>query len=146
MHPIGLGKLSREREVPRIMAGQNHKVMHRCVIGVVLFSGGTRPGNVKRIAGEPGDRLRLSNGQLFINDKLVILSNALGKIVYNMPPHTQQSSLNTNVTVPDDCYFLLGDNATNSLDSRFWRSIPRENIVGRVLFCYWPPERVGRVK
>ncbi len=101
---------------------------------------------IKRIAGEPGDRLKLSNGQLFINDKLVILSNAFGKIVYNMPPHAQQSSLNTNVAVPEGCYFLLGDNATNSLDSRFWGSIPRENIVGRILFCYWPPQRVGRVK
>jgi len=101
---------------------------------------------IKRIAGEPGDHLKLSNGQLFINDKLVILSNASGRIVYDAPPHAEQFSLNTNATIPDGCYFLLGDNATNSLDSRFWGSIPRNNIVGRIVFCYWPAQRVGRVK
>jgi signal peptidase I len=42
---------------------------------------------IKRVAGEPGERLRLSEGKLFINDKLVALSNAVGEIVYGLFRH-----------------------------------------------------------
>lgn len=101
---------------------------------------------VERVAGEPGDHLRISEGRLFINDKQVALSNAVGEIVYDPPPGAEESSLQTDLTVPDDCYFVLGDNSTNSLDSRFWGCVPRGNIVGRVSFCYWPPQRAGGVK
>jgi len=101
---------------------------------------------VKRVAGEPGDHLRISEGKLFINDKRVSLSNAVGGIAYDLPPRTGAFSPQTDVTVPSGCYFVLGDNSTNSFDSRFWGSVPRGNIIGRVLFCYWPPQRVGGVK
>lgn len=101
---------------------------------------------IKRIAGEPGDHLRISDGQLFINGKQVCLSNALGQIVYDLPPQFETLALQTDVTVPSGCYFVLGDNATNSFDSRFWGSLPHSNIIGRVALCYWPPERVGGAK
>jgi len=101
---------------------------------------------VKRVAGEPGDHLRISEGKLFINDKQVSLSNAVGEIVYDLPPGADRFLPKTDLTVPDDCYFVLGDNSINSLDSRFWGSVPRGNIIGRVSFCYWPPERAGAVK
>jgi signal peptidase I len=89
-----------------------------------------------RIAGEPSDHIRLSEGKLFVNDKQVSLSNAVGEIAYDLPPHAETFSLKTDLTVPDGCYFVLGDNSTNSFDSRFWGSVPRENIIGRVSFCY----------
>ena len=101
---------------------------------------------IKRIVGEPGDYLRISDGKLFINGAQVSLSNAIGEILYDLPPMAGSFSLQTNVTVPSDCYFVLGDNATNSLDSRFWGSLPRRNIIGRISFCYWPPRRSGVVK
>ena len=100
---------------------------------------------VKRIAGEPGDHVRISDGKLFINEKPVSLSNALGEIVYDLPSAFQNSA-KTDVRVPKDCYFVLGDNSTNSLDSRFWGSVPRANIIGRVAYCYFPPQRRGRVE
>ena len=100
---------------------------------------------VKRIAGEPGDRLRISEGRLFINEQPVSLSNALGEILYNLPIGAEKSAL-TDTIVPNGCYFVLGDNATNSFDSRFWGSVPRENIIGRAAYCYFPPRRIGRVK
>ena len=101
---------------------------------------------VKRIAGEPGDHLRISEGKLFVNDKQTSLSNAVGQIVYAFPPGAGTFSPKTDLTVPDGCYFVLGDNSTNSFDSRFWGSVPRRNVIGRVWFCYWPPERTGGVK
>jgi signal peptidase I len=101
---------------------------------------------VKRVAGEPGDHLRISQGMLFINDKRVVLSNAVGEIVYDLPPLAGAFPPNTEVTVPEGCYFVLGDNSTNSLDSRFLGSVPRQNIIGRIAFCYWPPQKLGRVR
>ena len=101
---------------------------------------------VKRVAGEPGDRVRISDGRLFINDKQVSISNALGEIAYNLPQHSPDPLPQTDVTVPSNSYFVLGDNSTNSLDSRYWGSLPRGNIIGRVAYCYFPLQRIGLVK
>jgi signal peptidase I len=98
----------------------------------------------KRVAGEPGEHLRISDGTLFINDTRVALSNAFGEIKYVEPPIP--TPLKTDVTVPPLCYYMLGDNSRNSSDSRSWGSVPNENIVGRICFCYWPPSRMGRVR
>jgi signal peptidase I len=100
---------------------------------------------IKRVAGEPGDHLRISGGKLFINEKPVSLSNALGEIIYNLP-RGSEGLVKTDVKVPDGCYFVLGDNSTNSLDSRYWGSVARGSIIGRVAYCYFPPQRRGRVK
>ena len=106
---------------------------------------------IKRVSGQPAERVRLSDDQLYINEKLTVLSNDFGGIDYGMPlfpPGVTPRMLptQTNVTVPDASYFLLGDNSKNSLDSRFFGSVPRRNITGQIWFCYWPPQRVGLVK
>jgi signal peptidase I len=101
---------------------------------------------IKRIAGEPGEHVQISGGELFINGTELSLSNAAGKIVYDSPSMPGSWTWQTNIVVPRGCYFVLGDNSTNSYDSRFWGSLPRENIIGRVSFCFWPPDRAGGVK
>jgi signal peptidase I len=74
------------------------------------------------------------------------LSNAAGPIVYVQIPYDRTLMPTGEVTVPDHSFFLLGDNSVNSADSRIWGCAPGRNIRGRVAFCYWPPERIGRVK
>ena len=101
---------------------------------------------VKRVVGEPGDHVRITGGKIFINDKQVSLSNCVGEIIYNLPPNAGAASPQTDVTVPSNCYFVLGDNSTRSFDSRFWGCVPRENIIGRASFCTWPLRRVGCVE
>jgi signal peptidase I len=48
---------------------------------------------------------------------------------------------NGELIVPPDRYFVLGDNRDESLDSRYWGFVPRENVIGRPLVIYWSFER-----
>jgi len=49
--------------------------------------------------------------------------------------------------VPADCYWAMGDNSPNSKDSRYWGGVPRQNLVGRGYFVFWPfSERWGFIR
>jgi signal peptidase I len=89
-----------------------------------------------RAAGLPGERVRIEDGRLFINDQPASLKNESGEIRYaNM---ARLANPATTLTVPEGHYFVLGDTSTNSSDSRYWGFVPQQAVMGRVFFCYWP--------
>ena len=98
------------------------------------------PGNVlvKRAVGLPGDVLEVKNGALSVNG-----APADGPWVQHLPhdysPHSPLDEVGPFQVPPHD-YFGMGDNRDNSLDSRFWGPIPRENIFGRLSLLYWSYE------
>jgi signal peptidase I len=102
------------------------------------------PFYIKRLAGLPGDQLRIDPPSLYINGKRA-QGYGFERVMSARPPYKGYSlgpeylsKPDQIYTVPSDGYFALGDNSYNSSDSRFWGTVPLENLVGRGLFVYWP--------
>lgn len=95
---------------------------------------------VKRIIGLPGETVTIVDGKVYINDSETPLDDSF-------IPEPMKGSFGP-YEVPEGCYFVLGDNRNNSLDSRKWENtyVPREDILGKAGFRYWPLNRIGFVK
>jgi signal peptidase I len=103
-----------------------------------------QPFYIKRLAGLPGDTLRIDPPKLFINGKEAqgygfqrVMEAKDGYRGYGLGRDYLAQS-NRTFTVPEHGYFAMGDNSYNSYDSRYWGPVPEENLVGRGLFVYWP--------
>jgi signal peptidase I len=92
---------------------------------------------VKRIVAGPGDRLSIRDGHPVVNGveaKEDFIRPCGGVDGCNLP---------RTITIPDNEYFMMGDNRSSSDDSRFWGPVPRDWIIGEAFFTYWPPDRIG---
>ena len=112
------------------------------------------PFYIKRLTGLPGDELQIVPPLMRVNGKLAD-EFGLKRVMSAVPPYrgyvqgregvdvswrgsTIHVDLSAPFRVPDHGYFAMGDNSSNSLDSRYWGPVPEENLVGRGLFVYWP--------
>ena len=89
---------------------------------------------VKRLVGLPGETVSEREGAFFIDGKRLDDSG------YIKPVRRDDRSGSWNV--PKNSYFFVGDNRTQSCDSRRWGSVPRGNLIGPVFATYWPPNRI----
>ncbi len=124
---------------------------------------------IKRCVGLEGDLVEIKQPALFINGKPAEgaavfekeakrIDNYPGYSFVNPNPEvsfgitqgaTPSNPFGTSQTyyVPSDCYFALGDNSPNSKDSRYWGGVPKQNMVGRGCFVWWPfTERWGWIR
>ena len=94
---------------------------------------------VKRLIGLPGDRIELRSirglSYVFINGKRLEEPYIQKERRDTRPPETFQ--------VPQGQYFMMGDNRSQSCDSREWGAVPRSNLIGKVFATYWPPSRIS---
>ncbi len=115
---------------------------------------------IKRLAGLPGDTLKIVSGQLWLRkagekkfEKIQDVDRRFqrlysGKGGYQGHANTAAGGTGNilmteeeEYTVPPDSYFMLGDNTAFSADSRIWGIVPRRNITGKALFVFWPFSR-----
>ena len=95
--------------------------------------GGDSKDFIKRVIGLPGDTVDVKNGHVYVNNRRV------------EEPYINQTTAPTNcfeqqychVTLGPGQYYVLGDNRTNSSDSRFWGPASADKIIGKALFIYW---------
>ena len=110
---------------------------------------------IKRLAGLPGDELRLDAPYLYHNGKLAV-EPGFKKVAslkndykgYFRPGSSARHLRNPNetYTLPAHEYFAMGDNSANSSDSRYWGSIDEYLLVGPGLFTLWPFENFGFIR
>ena len=97
-------------------------------IVVFRFPHDPRRDFIKRIVALPGEAVEVRSGRVFINEQL------LDEPYVRSPPLYGYSRR----VVPDDEYFVLGDNRNNSSDSAAWGWLPQEYVIGKAWFSYWP--------
>jgi signal peptidase I len=110
---------------------------------VVVFKYPEEPDRdfIKRVIGLPGETVELRKKRVYINGRPLDEPY----VHFLVPPssHAQEvASADVReqfgpVTVPENAYFVMGDNRDNSQDSRYWGYLPRENIKGKALMVYW---------
>ncbi len=111
---------------------------------------------VKRIVAVPGDRIHMRNGTLYLNgvaqnepytrhtglpnpyrDNFPEYLGTDSSVTAEWVPVLQASIKDGDVVIPPDHYFAMGDNRDDSLDSRYWGFVPKQNVIGRPLFIFW---------
>ncbi len=123
---------------------------------------------IKRVIGLPGDQITYRNKMVYINGKPMPLEetgspggSAFGYRTYLEDLETVRHRIQlddgqnsrrfdgVSWTVPENAYFVMGDNRDNSNDSRFWGYVPDENLVGRAFFIWfnlnWKWDRLGSI-
>jgi len=101
---------------------------------------------IKRVIGLPGETLEVRDKRVYVNGRMLeepyvhYLEPPAGPGQYNEVTSYDLRERYGPVTVPDDKYFVMGDNRDNSQDSRYWGFLPREYVKGRALMIYWSYE------
>lgn len=90
---------------------------------------------IKRVIGKPGQVVTISKGKVYLDNQ------PLQEDYIAEPPAYQL----TAKQVPENEFFVMGDNRNDSNDSHVWGFLPKENIIGRAQFRFWPLNRIGFV-
>jgi signal peptidase I len=89
---------------------------------------------VKRLIGLPGETVNERNGFVYVNGKKL-------NEPYVKPDRRDHET--GSWPVPKGAYFFMGDNRSQSCDSRRWGAVPRKDLIGEVFATYWPPNRIS---
>jgi signal peptidase I len=93
---------------------------------------------IKRVIGVGGDRIRIKDGQTYVNDKPIREDYVPGSYLDERPYR--------EITVPEDSYFVMGDHRILSNDSRDFGPVKSTFIYGKAVFGYWPMDKMGPLR
>ena len=89
---------------------------------------------VKRVIGTPGDTLTSKGNTIYVN----------GTKLHETWTHNEPLGQPiTKITLKSNQYFMMGDNHSDSCDSRMWGPVPRSDIIGKAFLRIWPLSRIG---
>lgn len=101
---------------------------------VVLKESDNNETIIKRIIGLPGDKIKIRNNKIYVNNKIIEDKYAYG-----------QTSDYDEITLGEDEYFVLGDNRLISKDSRYFGAIKKDDIKGKAIFRLFPISSIGTI-
>ncbi len=119
--------------------GDSLYTFHRPKYGeIIIFNFPTDQSRdlVKRVIGVPGDTIEIQSGQVIRNGEMVEEPYVVNRDRRTLDP----------VAVPENAYYVLGDNRRSSSDSRDWGFLSDEHVVGRAWISYWPTDRIGALQ
>jgi signal peptidase I len=93
---------------------------------------------IKRVVGLAGDHVRIVDGRVYVNGKMLVEDY--------VPGAYQDERSYSEIVVPPDSYFVLGDHRSLSNDSRDFGPVDSSYIYGKAVFGYWPVDKVGRLR
>ena len=102
---------------------------HRGDIVVFIFPVNPQEDLIKRVIGLPGESVSVHNGIVSVSG-----------VPLTEPYIASPPAYDGDWTVPEGQLFVLGDNRNDSRDSHQWGLLPIENVIGRAVLIYWPPE------
>lgn len=110
---------------------------------IFIYPEDTKKMFVKRLVGLPGETVEIRNGSILINGEVLTEPFFAKKYYYNRGDYAKEGQA---ITLPQDSYFVLGDNSAFSKDSRYWGFVPKKYIVGKAYKIYYPFNRSGPIK
>ena len=135
-------KILVEKVTPKITSKSNlSKFRNKIIVfnapeELIKAGYGTDTALIKRVIGVPGDKVEVKEGNLYLND--VAQDNYIydKNINYSIGP----------LIVPEQSFWVMGDNRNNSMDSHIWGFLPYEKIIGRAILRYWPLNKIGPIR
>lgn len=107
---------------------------------IITFEDPETPSRVliKRVVATEGETITLVDGKVFVDGVALAEPYTNG-----LPSNPLNSNITYPYTVPADCLWVMGDNRTNSSDSRFFGAIKESSVTGKALMVYWPLQNIG---
>ena len=103
----------------------------------------TKRAFIKRVVGTPGDIIEIKEGKIYVNSQVFEYPSTKNVYYYN---RGEYGLIGQKIVVPQNSYYVLGDNSRSSRDSRYWGFVDDKYLIGKAFLIYWPLKRIRIIK